>query len=121
MTKQYYNRTHSSTKLTPIQANLKKNESYVYKNILEKRKKIKPKYEIDDLVRTADLMKTYSKGDTTNWSYKFYKITEIVNDTIASYRLENFKERHNAALLKKTELTMTEKISFMKKIEIDIL
>ena len=86
ITKQYNNRIHSSTKLTPIQTSLKKNEGYFYKNILDKRKKVKPKYEIGDLVRTADLKKTFSKGDTTNWSYKLYKITEIINDTIPSYR-----------------------------------
>ena len=33
ITKQYNNRTHSSTKLSPIQASLKKNEGYVYKNL----------------------------------------------------------------------------------------
>ena len=44
ITKQYNNRKHSSTRLTPIQASLKKNEGYVYKNILDKRKKIKPKF-----------------------------------------------------------------------------
>ena len=49
ITKQYNNKVHSSTKLTPIQANLKKNEGYVYKNLLDKRKKLKPKYEIGDL------------------------------------------------------------------------
>ena len=41
ITKQYKNRIHSSTKLTPIQASLKKNEGYVYKNLLDKRNKIK--------------------------------------------------------------------------------
>ena len=84
ITKQYNNRIHSSTKLTPIQASLKENEIIVYKNLLDKREKIKPKFQINDLVRVADLKKTFSKGDTTNWSYKLYKITEIVNDTIAS-------------------------------------
>ena len=84
ITKQYNNRAHSSTKLTPIKARLKKNEGYVYKNLLDKRKKIKPKYEIGDLVRTADLKKTFSKKDTTNWSYKIYITTEIINDTIPS-------------------------------------
>ena len=39
ITKQYNSRIHSSTKLTPIQASLKKNEGYVYKNLLDKRKK----------------------------------------------------------------------------------
>ena len=32
ITKQYTNKVHSSSKLTPIQASLKKNEGYVYKN-----------------------------------------------------------------------------------------
>ena len=35
ITKQYNDRIHSSTKLTPIQASLKKNEGYVYKNLLD--------------------------------------------------------------------------------------
>ena len=121
ITKQYNNKVHSSTKLTPIQASLKKNEGYVYKNLLDKRKKIKPKYEIGDLVRTADLKKTFSKGDTTNWSYKLYKITEIINDTIPSYRLGNLKERYNESLLKKTDLTMKENNSVMKKLKINIV
>ena len=103
------------TKLSQIQASLKKNEGYVYKNLLDKRKKIKPKYEIGDLVRTADLKKTFSKGDTTNWSYKLYKITEIINDTIPSYRLDNLKDRYNESILKKTELSMKENNSVMKK------
>ena len=107
--------------MTPIQASLKKNEGNVYKNILDKRKKIKPKYEIGDLVRTADLKKLFSKGDTFIWSYKLYKNTEIVNDTIASYRLDNLKERYNESLLKNTELTMTENIRVMKKLKIDIV
>ena len=120
ITKQYNNRIHSSTKLTPIQASLKKNECYVYKNLLDKRKKIKPKYEIGDLVRTADLKKTFSKSDTTNWSYKLYKIKEIINDTIPSYKIDNLSERYNESLLKKTNLTMKENKSVMKKSKIDI-
>ena len=118
ITKQYNNRVYSSTKLTPIQASLKKNEGFVYKNLLDKRKKVKPKFQINDLVRTADLKKTFSKGDMTNWSYKLYKITEIINDTIPSYKIDNLKERYNEALLKKTELTMVENNSVMKKLNI---
>ena len=119
ITKQYNNRIHSSTKLTPIQASLKKNEGYVYKNLLDKRKKLKAKYEIGDLVRTADLKKTFSKGDTTNWSYKLYKITEIINDKIPSYKIDNLKERYNEALLKKTNLTLKENNAVMKKLNLN--
>ena len=121
ITKHYNNRIHSSTKLTPIQGSLKKNESFVYKNLLDKRKKIKPKYEIGDLVRTADLRKMFSKGDTTIWSYKLYKITEIINDTIPSYKIDNLPERYNESLLKKTNLTMKENNSVMKKLRLDIV
>ena len=119
ITKQYNNRTHSSTKLSPKDASLKKTEGLVYKNLLDKRQKVKPKYEIGDLVRTAYLKKTFSKGDTTNWSYNLYKITEIINDTIPSYHIDNLKERYNEALLKKTELSMKENKSVMKKLRID--
>ena len=69
ITKQYNNRIHSSTKLSPKDASLKKNEGFVYKNLLDKRKKVKPKFQMNDLVRTADLKRTFSKGDTANWSY----------------------------------------------------
>ena len=119
ITKQYNNRIHSSTKLTPIQASLKKNEGYVYKNLLDKRKKVKPKFQINDLVRTADLKKTFSKGDTTNWSYKLYKITEIINDTIPTYKIDNLKERYNESLLKKTDLTLKENDAVMKKLNLN--
>ena len=119
ITKQYNNRIHSSTKLSPKDASLKKNEGFVFKNLLDKRKKIKPKYQINDLVRVADLKKTFSKGDTTNWSYKLYKITEIINDTMPSYRLNDLSERYKESLLRKTELSMKENNNVMKKLNID--
>ena len=97
---------------------MKKNEGYVYKNLLDKRKKIKPKFQINDLVRVADLKKTFSKGDTTNWSYKLYKITEIINDTIPSYHIDNLPERYNESLVKKSDLTLKENDNVMKKLNI---
>ena len=121
ITKQYNNRVHSSTKLTPIQASLKKNEGYVYKNLLHKHKEKTPKFQIKDLVRTADIKRTFSKSDTTNWSYKLYKITEIIKDTIPSYHTDNLPDRYSEALLKKTELSMKENKNVMKKLKIDIV
>ena len=121
ITKQYNSRIHSSTKLTPIQASSKNNEGYVYKNLLDKRKKIKPKIQINDLVRAADLKKMFLKSDTTNWSDKLYKITKIINDTKPSYKIDNLPERYNESLLKKTELTMKENDKVMKKLGIDII
>ena len=39
MTKQYNNRLHTSTELTPIHAGLKTNEGSAYKNLKKKEKK----------------------------------------------------------------------------------
>ena len=63
-------------------------------------------FQVKDLIRVADLKKTFSKGDTTNWSYKLYKSKELFNDTNPSYRLDNLRERYNEVSLKKTELSM---------------
>ena len=43
--KPYNHRTNSSTKLTPTQTSLKKNEGLNYKKLLDKRKEIKPKFK----------------------------------------------------------------------------
>ena len=98
---------------------MKKNEGYVYKNLLDKRKKLKAKYEIGNLVRTADLKKTFLKSDTTNWSHKLYKITEIIKDTIPSYKIDNLEERHNQSLLKKTELSLKKNKDVMKALNLN--
>ena len=63
ITKRYNNRLHSSTKLTPIQASLKKNEGFVHKNLLDKRKKVTPKFQANDLIRVAELKKTFRRYD----------------------------------------------------------
>ena len=105
--------------MTPIQASLKKTEGFVYNNLLDKRKKVKPKFQVNDLVRTADLKKTFSKGDTTtNWSLKLFKITEIINDTISSYKIDNLKQRYNKSVLRKPELSMKQNDSVMKKLKL---
>ena len=113
------NRVHTSTDLTPIQASLKKNEGFVHKILLEKRKRIHAKFETHDLIRVADLWKTFSNGDTTNGSYNLYKSTENFNDTIPTNHIDNLPERYNAAILKNTALTIKQIDSVMKKLKIN--
>ena len=110
---------HSSTKLTPIQASLKKKQGYVYKNLINKREKTKPKFQIKNPFRTVASKKTFSKGDTLNCSYNFYKITEIINDTIPDYCIVNLKERYVESLLKKTALTLKENKDAMKDLNLN--
>ena len=82
------------------------NESKVYANLQDKRKKRKPKYNIGDLVRTADTRNIFSKSDTTNWSYNLYTITEVIDDTIPKYRISFLPESYNEALLTKNNLNL---------------
>ena len=116
ITKQYNNRVHTSARLPPIQASLKNNEGYVYQSLLDKLKKIKQKLEIHNLVRVGDLRERFSKKDTTNWSYRLYEFTEIFNDTIPSYKINQFPERYKETLLRRTELTLKENDSDVKKL-----
>ena len=119
ITKQYNNRIHSSTKLTPTGASLEDNEGYVYKSLIDKPEKTKPEFQINDLVRTGGLRKTFSEGDKTKWSYKLYRIAAKVIDTLPGYRTNNLHQwRYNEALLKKTEFSVKEIDNFMKKLNI---
>ena len=116
--KQYNNTIHHSIKMTPIRASKKSNEKIVYINLKDKREARKPKYKLGQLVLTADIKKVFSKGDSTNYSYKLYTITEIIHDTIPSYRINYLPERYNQNLLLPTKLTLEENNHNMKKLNL---
>ena len=78
VTKQNNNTIHHSIKITPNQASKKSNKKEVYSNLQDRRVKQQPKFKIGQLVRTAEIKKVFSKGDST--------IIEIVHDNIPSYR-----------------------------------
>ena len=108
--KQYNNTIHSSTKRTPAQASKKSNEKEVYHNLQDRRVRQKPKFNLGQLVRTADIKRVFGKGDTTNYSYKLYTITEIIRDTIPSYRINYLPERYNENLLLPTNYLLKKTI-----------
>ncbi len=116
--KQYNNTIHHSIKMTPNQASKKSNKKLVFSNLRDDRQKQKPKFKLGDLVRTADIKKVFSKGDSTNWSYKLYTITEIIHDTIPSYRIDYLPEKYNENLLLPTKLSLDENNQIMKKLNL---
>ena len=73
--------------MTPIQASKKLNQKLIYNNLKDNREVQNTKFNLGQLVRTADIKRVFSKGDSTNWSYKLYTITEVIHDTIPSYRI----------------------------------
>ena len=58
--KKYNNTIHSSTKMTPNQASKKANEKLVYTNLHDKREKQTLKFNLAELVRTADMKRVFS-------------------------------------------------------------
>ena len=104
--------------MTPIQASKKSNEKLVYSNLQDRRVKQKPKFKLGELVRTADIKKVFSKGDSTNYSYKLYTITEIIHDTIPSYRIDYLPERYNQNLLLPTKLSLEENNQIMRELNL---
>ena len=87
VTKKYNNTIHSSTKMTPNQASKNRNEKLVYNNLRDKRETHKPKFKLGQEVRFSDIRKVFSKSDSTIYKNKLYTITEIIYDTIPSYRV----------------------------------
>ena len=116
--KQYNITIHSSIKMTPIQASKKSNEKLVYSNLRDDRQIQRPKFKLSQLVRTADIKKVFSKGDSTNWSYKLYTITEVIHDIIPSYRIDYLPERYNQNLLLPTKLSLEENNQIMKELNL---
>ena len=112
--KQYNKTIHSSTKMTPNQANKKSNEKLINSNLQDRRIRRKPKYKLGHLIRTADIKQVFSKSGSTNWSYKLFTITEVIQDTIPSYRIDYSPERYNESLLLPTRLTLDENNQVMK-------
>ena len=116
--KQYNNTIHNSIKMTPVQASKKSNEKIVFDNLRDDRQKQRPKLKLSQLVRSADIKRVFSKGDSTNWSYKLYTITEVIHDTIPTYRLDFLPERYNENLLLPSKLTLDENNKIMKELNL---
>ena len=116
--KQYNNTIHHSIKMTPVQASKRSNEKLVFSNLQDRRVRQKPNFKLGDLIRTADIKRVFSKGHSTNWSYKLYTITEVIHDTIPSYRIDYLPERYNENLLLPTKLSLEENNQVMKELNL---
>ena len=116
--KKYNNTIHHSIKMTPNQDSKKSNERKVYSNLKDRREIRKPKFKLGQLVRAADIKRVFSKGDSTNWSYRLYTITEVIHDTVPSYRINYLPERYNENLLLPTKLTLEENDRVMKELNL---
>ena len=116
--KQYNNTIHHCIKMTPVQPSKKSKEKIVSNSLKDKREVRKPKFNLGQLVRTADIKQVFSKGDTTKWSYKLYTFIEVNHDTIPSYRIDYLPERYKENILLPTKLTLEQNNQVMKKLNL---
>ena len=112
------NTFHHSTKMSLIQASKKSNEKEICSNLRDDREKQRAKFNLGQLVRTAVIKKVFSKGGSKNYSYNFYTITEVIHDTIPSYRINYLPERDNENLLLPTKLPLEENNQVMKELSL---
>ena len=104
--------------MSPNEASKKVNEKIVYSNLQDKRRKLNPKFKLGQLVCTADIKRVFSKGVSTNYSYKLYTITEVIHDTIPSYRINYLPERYNENLLLPTKLSLEQNNQVTNKLNL---
>ena len=69
--------------MTPNQASKKSHEKIVYSNLKNDRLKQHPKFILGHLVRTADIKRVFSKGNSTN--YIAIKMTIYLRDIMKTY------------------------------------
>ena len=93
-------------------------EKLVYSNHQDKRQKSKSRFQLGQIVRTADILKVFSQGDSTNWSFRFYTITEVNHDTITSYSIKVLPEKYIKSLSKRTQVCLDKNSQVMKRLNL---
>ena len=104
--------------MTPNQASKQPNAKKVSSNLQDRRVRQQPKLKLGQLVRTVDIKRAFSKGDSTNYSYILYTITEVIHHTIPSYRIDYLPERYNQNLLLPTKLPLEQNNQVMKELNL---
>ena len=85
---------------------------------MDNREKQTPKYKLGQFVRTSDVKKVFSKRGSTNHSCKLYTKTEVIHDTIPSYRIKYLPARYIENLLLPTKLSLDENNQVMKELNL---
>ena len=77
-----------------------------HSNLQGRKEKYKPIYQLGQLLRSADIKSFFSKGETTNYSYKIYAFTEVINNTTPSRRFNCLSKIYYENILRSTKITL---------------
>ena len=78
----YNNRVHTTTPVTPFEANNKPIDPSTFVNTPKQ-----PKVQVGDYVRVPDKRNIYSKGYPTNWNRELFKIQRVNKTNPVTYGL----------------------------------
>ena len=100
----YNNNMHSTINMTPVDAsnNPDKVKYYV------KYTKATPKFKVGDYVRNVDKRKIFSKGYTSNWNRKLFKVNEVLKTQPTTYKIEDMNGETIEGKYYKQELLKSE-------------
>ena len=85
----YNNTIHSSIKMTPVEASLRKNENKVFRNLYADfgGKNPTPKFLVGDNVRITNKYHLFEKGFTPRYTEKVFQIPKIVLTIPITYKI----------------------------------
>jgi len=91
MTEKYNNTRHSSIKMAPVQASLKKNEAAVWRSLYgNEQHALPPKFSVGDKVRITKKKNIFEKGYTPRWTEEVFTISSIQYTDPPTYKIADF-------------------------------
>src|SRR6218665_3562718 len=113
-----YNETiHSSIKIYPKDAFMKKNKTIVWINLNSinnlNSEPIKPKFSVCDKVRITKKKTTFEKGYTARWSEEIFTVTKILYTDPPTYKISDYNGEEIQGTFYEQELQKTTQAIFM--------
>ena len=113
---QYNNTTHSSIKMTPVDASMRKNENRVWNNLYPEKAlgdpRPDPKLSVGDQVRITKKKKTFEKGYTPRWTEEIFIITKILYTNPVNYKIKDLNGEEIHGFFYEAELQNTKQEVF---------
>ena len=109
MVHDYNHTTHSSIKMSPVEASKMNYENKVWKNVYGKLKVDykKPKYSVGDKVRITKKKKTFEKGYTPRWTEEVFTISQVLHTIPTTYKIADYNNEEIQGTLYEQELQKT--------------
>ena len=97
----YNNTKHSSLKMTPTEASIKKNKGTVYFNLYDDiETSTKPKFKVGDKVRISKYKsKRFVKGYTPNWTEEMFIVDKVLYTNPITYKIKDLKNEVKRIIL----------------------